>query len=138
VKRQWTLDELLRNFTLQPAEVELIPDTSDSGRLGFAALLKYFQHEGHFPHRRHDIPEDVIVYLASQLDVLPEAYNQYRWEGRTITRHRVQIREWLGFRPYTESDGPELGMGSRMKSFQRPTTQACLSQQPMPICTTGR
>ena len=37
-----------------------------------------------------------------------ELYPSYEWSGRTIKYHRVQIREYLGFREATVQDGHEL------------------------------
>ena len=43
MKRQWTDEELETNFTLHPAELDLIGDSkTDRNLLGFAVLLKYF------------------------------------------------------------------------------------------------
>ena len=82
MKRRWTDDELLQHFTLRPDElVVLSSSTTDHNRLGFAVLLKYSEYSGRFPENRASIPGDVIRYLANQLDIPPETFNQYNFIG---------------------------------------------------------
>ncbi len=104
MKRCWTDDELLQHFTLRLDELALISSsTTDHNRLGFAVLLKYFEYSGRFPENRSLIPSNVIRYLANQLDIPPETFNQYNWQGRSIRQHRAHVRQWFNFRPYAES-----------------------------------
>jgi hypothetical protein len=42
--------------------------------------------------------------LAQQVHVPADAWNEYRWEGRTFEYHRAQIRTALGFREGTAED----------------------------------
>ena len=56
----------------------------------------------------HELPGAVIVHVARQLGVPAELYPRYEWSGRTIKYHRVQIREFLGFRAATVRDGDQL------------------------------
>ena len=73
MKRQWTNEELIGNFTLSSKELDLIGDSkTDHNLLGFAMLLKYFQYEGRFPSQKQDSPSGVIVHLAQQLGVISE------------------------------------------------------------------
>ena len=95
MKRQGTADELAEHWTLHPQELDVLANKSGATRLGFAALLKYFQYEGKFPLHKSDLPTAVIVFLARQLALPPELYAQYRWAGRTIAFHRTQIRHAL-------------------------------------------
>jgi TnpA family transposase len=108
MKRQWTADELAEHWTLHPGEVDLLANKHGATRLGFALLLKYFQYEGQFPPHKSDIPTAAIVFLARQLALPPELHAQYRWAGRTITFHRTQIRQALGFREATVQDAEAL------------------------------
>jgi hypothetical protein len=50
----------------------------------------------------------VIIYLATQAQVVPDSYVQYNWQGRSIKEHRAQIREVLGFREATVADAEEM------------------------------
>ena len=65
MKRTWTADELIEQWTLQPNERELIEHKEGANRLGFALLLKSFQIDGRFPRQKHDLP------IAAILDLLP-------------------------------------------------------------------
>jgi Tn3 transposase DDE domain/Domain of unknown function (DUF4158) len=71
-------------------------------------LLKSFQLEARFPHRKQDVPGAVVVFVAKQVGVAPEEFFQYHWRGRTIEYHRAQIRAALGFREATEQDEAAL------------------------------
>lgn len=108
MKRNWTDDELIEYFILVPMERQLIGNKTGASRLGFAVLLKYFQHEARFPIKKQDIPKVVIAYIAKQLDLSPDLFDSYRWgaEERNFTYHRKQIRESFGFHEFTANDMP--------------------------------
>jgi hypothetical protein len=108
VKRLWDDDELTNEWTLQPSDQPLLANKTGATRLGFAALLIFFHHEGRFPAGKHEVPAAVVTHLASQLGVPAEAYVAYDWRGRTIKYHRVQIRTALGFREASVEDADKL------------------------------
>jgi TnpA family transposase len=109
MKRQWTNEELIADFTISAKELDLIGDSkTDHNLLGAACLLKYFQQEGRFPAQKQDIPPIVIVHLAQQLGVAPEKIIPYDWEGRTIKAHRAAIRTFLGVHEATLADEEAL------------------------------
>jgi TnpA family transposase len=109
MKRNWTLDELMADWSLQPAELAVVNQVrTDKNRLGLALLLKWFQAESRFPKRRQEVPPAVVDFLARQLGVEPDRFKQYAWQGRTIARHRMLVREYLGFRKATVADAKQL------------------------------
>jgi hypothetical protein len=108
MKRQWTRDELAEHWTLLPEELKLLANKTGATHLGFALLLKAFAYQGRFPRQMHELPGPAIVHLANQVGVPAELYPSYEWSGRTIKYHRVQIREYLGFRKAIVQDGHEL------------------------------
>jgi len=109
MKRQWTNEELIADFTISAKELDLIGDSkTDHNLLGAACLLKYFPYEGRFPDEKQDIPPIVIVHLAQQLGVIPEKIIPYDWEGRTIKAHRAAIRAFLGVHEATLADEEAL------------------------------
>jgi TnpA family transposase len=108
VKRQWDSEELVEHFTLLADESILLDNLSGSNRLGFALLLKFFQIEAKFPLTKQEIPKSVVSYVAKQIDVSPRAIKEYSFSGRTIERHRSQIRQFFGFRETTVEDASEL------------------------------
>jgi len=104
LKRNWELDELIEHFTLMPREIRLVGNKTGETRLGFAVMLKYFQHEGRFPNHRNEVPSVVVDYVAKQIGCNPELFPLYDWSGRVISYHRSQIREFFGFREPTKED----------------------------------
>ncbi len=108
MKPDWNADELAEHWTLLPGEKPLLANKSGPTRLGFAVLLKFFQHEGCFPEHPQDVPDVVVRHIARQVDVEVSAWPHYRWRGRTIEYHRAQIRKLLSFREATVDDGTAL------------------------------
>ncbi|GAA5503815.1 hypothetical protein Dxin01_03578 [Deinococcus xinjiangensis] len=74
--QRWTIDELIDVWTLLPAERELLGNKTGPTRLGFAVMLKAFQHEGKFPYNSHEVPELVVEYVARQVGVPHEQYRE--------------------------------------------------------------
>lgn len=97
MKKNWTEDELLENFILVDIERKLIGNKTGASRLGFTVLLKYFQYEARFPVEKNDIPKTVVEYIAKQLNLSSDLFDQYRWgsEERNYTYHRKQIRDFF-------------------------------------------
>jgi Domain of unknown function (DUF4158) len=91
-------DDLAERWILDAGNWELLANKTGSTRLGFAALLKFFEAEGLFRRKREELPTSAIRFLAQQVHVPAEAWDQYRWTGRTLEYHRAQIRAALGFR----------------------------------------
>jgi hypothetical protein len=110
MKRDLTQDELIEHWTLAPSELVLLMGKSGPGRVGFAALLKFFQSEGRFPSSESEVPEPAIEYLVRQTQVAPSSWTEYDWQGRTIKYHRAEIRSLFGFREAMTEDG-EAVMG---------------------------
>jgi len=108
MKRHWELQELIEEWTLLPRELDLLGNKSGPTRLGYAVLLKVFQREGRFPTSDFSLSPDVLRYLSEQVNVEPEAFDLYDWQGRSATYHRRQIREFCGFRSPTTEDARAL------------------------------
>jgi hypothetical protein len=98
MKRELTQDELIDHWTLAPSELVLLMNKTGPGRLGFAALLKFFQAEGRFPSSESAVPAEAVEYLVRQTKVAPLSWADYDWQGRTIKYHRAEIRSLFGFR----------------------------------------
>lgn len=108
MKRNWQLEELIEHWTLLPNELELLLNKTNPNRPGFALLLKFFQLEARFPYQQHELPQVVVQQVAKQLGVIAELYLKYDWNGRTIKRHRAQIRNLFGFREATAKDSQDI------------------------------
>ncbi|MED3330298.1 Tn3 family transposase [Bacillus thuringiensis] len=110
MKKNWTEDELLEHFILVDIERKLIGNKTGASRLGFTVLLKYFQHEARFPIKKSDVPKAVIEYIAKQLNLSSNLFDEYRWgsEERNYTYHRKQIRDFFQFKEFTHTEGERL------------------------------
>lgn len=113
MKRQWTPEELIAQWTLLPRDLALLANKHGPTRLGFAILLLSFQQEGRFPRHRHEIPRVVIAHVAAHAaqrapGVATADWLQYDWTGRAIKYHRAQIRAALGYRAATVPDADAL------------------------------
>ena len=108
MKRDWTGEELILHWTLQPDEWNLLSNKTAVTRLGFAILLKFFQLMGYFPHQADEVSTAVVEYVGQQLSVSLTLWPAYKWQGRTIEYHRAEIRFLLGFREPTVADSTAL------------------------------
>ncbi|MDA1909772.1 DUF4158 domain-containing protein, partial [Bacillus cereus] len=63
-----------------------------------------FQYQGRFPKGRQEINQEFIEYVAKQVGVSADSFQEYDWNGRSIKYHRAQIREFMGFRESTSED----------------------------------
>jgi len=108
MKKTWQPEELVEYWTLLPLELALLNQKNDENRLGFAILLKFFEIYARFPENSQEISFIVVDYVAKLLDIPPEKYSYYDWQGRSIKYHRAQIREFFGFQETKVSDAKEL------------------------------
>jgi hypothetical protein len=81
-------EELVEYWTLLPLELALLNQKNDENRLGFAILLKFFEIYARFPLNNQEISVSVVNYVAKVLDIPPEKYSYYDWQGRSIKYHR--------------------------------------------------
>ena len=63
LKKNWETEELIENWTLIPAESELVNQKREVNKIGFAVFLKYFQLMARFPDDSSDIPIQIISYI---------------------------------------------------------------------------
>ena len=108
MRRNWTANELIVQWTLQPEERALLGNKTGATRLGFAVLLKFFQFAGCFPRYASEVPPSVVDHIAREVGVPAALWPEYRWKGSTIEYHRSQIRSLLGFREPAVADGVAL------------------------------
>src|SRR4051794_9847345 len=88
MQRLWSADELDEHWTLLPADLTLLTDLPDSGKLGLAAQLACWRQYGRFPDDEADLSPAVVGHLAAQLGVAANVLDGYNWAGRTGRRHR--------------------------------------------------
>jgi hypothetical protein len=99
---QW---DLLTYFTLTEHDCSLI-DTyqSTTNRLGTALQLCAVRYLGFCPADLHTVPRDVIAFLADQLQVGPDALQDYGTRRMTRSTHFNAIVNHLGFRRVQPDD----------------------------------
>jgi hypothetical protein len=108
VRRDWQPEELVESWTLVEGDWRLVGNKAGATRLGFAALLKFFELEARFPRHAGEVPPAAVDYLAGQVKVDPTLFASYSWTGRTIEYHRAQVRRALGFREASRADEEKL------------------------------
>ncbi|MDT3441581.1 Tn3 family transposase [Pseudofrankia sp. BMG5.37] len=102
------VDELVQYWTVLGDELELVAGKRGGTRLGFGLLLKYFTRHGRFPRGGAEFPDEVVEFVARQLEVPAAEFESYQWVGSTIEYHRAQIRGHLGFRACSVQDAEKL------------------------------
>jgi Domain of unknown function (DUF4158) len=104
VRREWEPEELIAAWTLLGDDWELVGNKTGATRLGFGLMLKFFEQEGRFPRHVGELPKAAVDYVAGQVKIEPALLTEYDWSGRSIERHRAQVRDALGFRESTRAD----------------------------------
>lgn len=90
--------DLIAYFTLtNQDQAEIIKQRSAPNRLGFGILLCTIRYLGFEPEDMNTIPEGVIGYVARQLDLPAEAFEQYGHRSQTRTDHRKAIFDYLDY-----------------------------------------
>lgn len=109
-QESYSHEELVEYFTLDETEREFIAQfRGDANRHGAAILLKSLQHIGYFPHELSEIPRDVKLFIAKQLNLPEDLSMQYLWDSRTRGDHIAWIRQHTGFRFPQAQDKEDLG-----------------------------
>jgi hypothetical protein len=118
--------------------------------------LKFFELDARFPRHTGEIPKAAVDYMGQQVEVSADELVQYDLASRQAKRHRVQIREALGFRESSVEDEeklvgwlaeevcprrPRSGPGraggpmivsSRLRTVSRPRRSRAASVEPAP------
>lgn len=71
-------------------------------------MLKFYTRHGRFPRGRAEFSDEVVEFVARQVKVSGAEFGLYEWAGRTIERHRGQIRAHLGFRECSVADADKF------------------------------
>ena len=108
VKPNWDTEELIDNWTILPRELALVRNKVGGNQLGFAIFFKHFQLYARFPEDPSSIPQIIISYIASQLEIPESAYSDYDWQGRSAKAYRVEIRRLFHFRVATVDDSTQI------------------------------
>jgi hypothetical protein len=93
-----SLGELIEHWTLRADEIDLVAVKPGEGKLAFALLLRFYGRFGRFPRNRGELHPDAVEFMARAVKADPAELAGYDWSGRTIKRHRHEIRAHFGFR----------------------------------------
>jgi Domain of unknown function (DUF4158) len=101
-------DELIEHWTLVGDELARVSGKRGVNALAFALLLRFVTIYGRFPTGRGEIPDEAVEFVARQVKVPAADLGFYEWSGRTVERHRAEIRELLGLRETSLGDQAAL------------------------------
>jgi TnpA family transposase len=110
LKKTFSHDELVNNFSLSIQELRLLKNKTGATRLGFAVMLKVFQNELKFPNSKSEVPKTIVKFISKQVDVNFERFSEYNWDidNRTINHHRKQIRKFFDYKEISANDYKDL------------------------------
>jgi len=100
--------EAPKAWTVTPADELLIAAKSRANRLSFALLLLFFRAHGRFPRTQDEIEPAIVADVARHLDIGLTSAQTLAGSGRTVERHRADIRTLCGFREASVADGETL------------------------------
>jgi len=96
------------SWTLTQTDYDLILSKSRANRLGFAVLLAFFRRYGRFPRSESEIDNSWVEEIARQFHLTVPSDGVLTLAGRTLERHRSEIRSLFGFREATVADAEQL------------------------------
>jgi TnpA family transposase len=99
---------LPERWILPPSDHALVMAKHQASRLGFAVLLIFFRDHGRFPRIAAEIEPAAVDVIAQQITVGSHADFTVSLSGRTVERHRAEIRARFGFREATIADADGL------------------------------
>ncbi len=109
--------------------MNLLSNKTPENRLAFAILFKIFQYKGKFPQDALEIPDPILKYIAKQVSVSADTLSRFDFSGRSAKLHRVQIREYFGFRTSTIEDMDLLAEWLRAKVLNQDTDLSWIKEQ---------
>lgn len=119
--------EIARYYTLSDKDLQIIRHhRRDHNRLGFSIQLCHLRYPG-WPLRAGEAPApQFLVYVARQLNVSPELWQDYG-RGRDTTRreHLLELQHDFGFQPFTDALSSKLAAGVLPDALRSP--------KPMPL-----
>jgi hypothetical protein len=104
MKSIWDTEELANHWSLRFEEMQLLKSKPNRNHLAFVSQLKFYQNSGRFPSSAKDISPTVLHYLANQIEADVGYLDSYDWSGRTGSRHRREILDFIGIRRVSAAD----------------------------------
>src|SRR6202045_5528952 len=86
--------ELVRHYTLSAADLAAIRRCrGDHNRLGHALMLCYLRYPGRPLKAGERPPRPLLLFIAEQIDVLPESIEDYLAAERNRRRHAAELQD---------------------------------------------
>ena len=104
MKSIWDTEELASQWSLNFEEMQLLKSKPNRNHLAFVSQLKFYQNSGRFPSSAKDISPTVLHYLANQIEADVGHLHSYDWSGRTGSRHRREVLDFIGIRRVSAAD----------------------------------
>ncbi len=115
-------------------EAGLVAVKHGDTQLAFALLLRYYGRYGRFPRNRGELHPDAVEFMARAVKADPADLAGYDWSGRTIKRHRTEIRQHFGFRECGKEDGAKLAEFLAGDTAQRERRYELIKEQFLGEC----
>jgi len=97
--------EFTSYYSLSDYDIEVVNrHRRDHNRLGFALQLCILRNPGGTLNSMLDIPDNLIAYVAKQIDVNPDVFSSYAKRDTTRREHLEEIRQVYGYRNLNNSD----------------------------------
>jgi len=94
--------EIARYYTFSPGDLASIArHRRDANRLGFAVQLALLRFPGRSLTDVSEVPAPILTYIADQVGVKVNAFDQYGLRENTLYEHLEEIRREFGFRTCT-------------------------------------
>src|SRR6266446_3601647 len=101
--------ELIRHYTLSAADLAAIRRCrGDHNRLGHALMLCYLRYPGRPLKAGERPPRPLVLFIAEQIDALPESIEDYLAAERNRQRHAAELQDRLGFHPFGTRPAADL------------------------------
>ena len=115
MKRNWSIPELERFWSVANEERRIDEHKRSDRRLALAVLARFLEIDGRFPRYHRDVPAQAIRHVADQMGVGAHLFGNYQLGGRRAEADRQAIRKRLGWRPATQEDSEQLREWLRSK-----------------------
>jgi hypothetical protein len=98
-------EEIIHHYTLTPEDLEWLSRRHGAAnKLGAAVQLCLLRHPGFGLRSDEDVPESLVRYLAAQLHISAQAYQDYGRRPQTRLDQALQLQQRLGLRSFTRAD----------------------------------
>ncbi|MGH6837137.1 MAG: DUF4158 domain-containing protein [Methylocella sp.] len=96
---------IVRHYTFAPEDIALIRQRRRAAnRLGFALQLAYFRHPGRIMRVDEEPPEDMLIFVAAQVDAHPRDFLDYAGRAQTRREHIAELQACLKVRLARRAD----------------------------------